>query len=225
MTYRNASSNALAALADPTRRAIFERLAARPSAVGPLAKDLPVSRPAVSQHLRVLRAAGLISTNGDLLAADYPFSFFRYFGDSDGDRDVDFADFFAFARTYGLSTGNTNFNAEFDYNADGRVDATDLTNFQAHYLTVLITASVPVIPGAATNRTTLTLRAANPAGYLFSFATLPGIYYKLQSTPSLDQPFADEPGGFIQAVQTLMTLTNQPSGPSRFYRVVESATP
>jgi hypothetical protein len=173
----------------------------------------------------VLRAAGLISTNGDLLAADYPFSFFRYFGDSDGDRDVDFADFFAFARTYGLSTGNTNFNAEFDYNADGRVDATDLTNFQAHYLTVLITASVPVIPGAATNRTTLTLRAANPAGYLFSFATLPGIYYKLQSTPSLDQPFADEPGGFIQAVQTLMTLTNQPSGPSRFYRVVESATP
>jgi DNA-binding transcriptional ArsR family regulator len=61
MTYRNASSNALAALADPTRRAIFERLAARPSAVGPLAKDLPVSRPAVSQHLRVLRAAGLVT--------------------------------------------------------------------------------------------------------------------------------------------------------------------
>jgi DNA-binding transcriptional ArsR family regulator len=61
MTYQKASSNALAALADPTRRAIFERLAARPSAVGLLAKDLPVSRPAVSQHLRVLRAAGLVT--------------------------------------------------------------------------------------------------------------------------------------------------------------------
>jgi hypothetical protein len=173
----------------------------------------------------VLSAAGLISTNGDLLAADYTFTFFRYFGDSEGDRDVDFADFFAFARTYGLSTGNTNFNAAFDYNADGRVDATDLTNFQAHYLTVLITAAVPVIPGAVTNRTTLTLRAANAAGCLLSFATLPGLYYKLQSTPSLDQPFADEPGGFIQASQTVMTFTNRPSGPSRFYRVVESATP
>src|SRR5215216_7532761 len=49
-----------AALGDPTRRAIFERLAARPSAVGELARDLPVSRPAVSQHLRVLKDAGLV---------------------------------------------------------------------------------------------------------------------------------------------------------------------
>jgi DNA-binding transcriptional ArsR family regulator len=48
------------ALADPTRRAIFERLAARPSAVGELARDLPVSRPAVSQHLKVLKDAGLV---------------------------------------------------------------------------------------------------------------------------------------------------------------------
>jgi DNA-binding transcriptional ArsR family regulator len=56
-----AGSNALAALADPTRRAIFERLAVRPSAVGLLANDLPVSRPAVSQHLRVLREAGLVT--------------------------------------------------------------------------------------------------------------------------------------------------------------------
>jgi DNA-binding transcriptional ArsR family regulator len=48
------------ALADPTRRAIFERLAARPSAVGELARDMPVSRPAVSQHLKVLKDAGLV---------------------------------------------------------------------------------------------------------------------------------------------------------------------
>jgi DNA-binding transcriptional ArsR family regulator len=50
----------LAALADPTRRTIFERLADRPSAVGELAAELPVSRPAVSQHLKVLKDAGLV---------------------------------------------------------------------------------------------------------------------------------------------------------------------
>lgn len=51
---------ALSALADPTRRAIFERLADGPRAVVELAEGLPVSRPAVSQHLRVLREAGLV---------------------------------------------------------------------------------------------------------------------------------------------------------------------
>src|SRR5271165_7016686 len=49
------------ALGDPTRRAIFERVLAQPSAVGVLAQGLPVSRPAVSQHLRVLKEAGLVS--------------------------------------------------------------------------------------------------------------------------------------------------------------------
>ena len=49
-----------AALGDPTRRTIFERLADRPQAVSELADDLPVSRPAVSQHLRVLKDAGLV---------------------------------------------------------------------------------------------------------------------------------------------------------------------
>ena len=53
-------SRAFAALADPTRREIFERLAAEPSAVGELADELPVSRPAVSQHLKVLKEAGLV---------------------------------------------------------------------------------------------------------------------------------------------------------------------
>ncbi len=52
--------NGLAALGDPTRRAIFERLGAGPRAVGDLAEGLPVSRPAVSQHLRVLKEAGLV---------------------------------------------------------------------------------------------------------------------------------------------------------------------
>jgi DNA-binding transcriptional ArsR family regulator len=49
------------ALGDPTRREIFERLAERPQAVGELASGLPVSRPAVSQHLKVLKQAGLVA--------------------------------------------------------------------------------------------------------------------------------------------------------------------
>jgi DNA-binding transcriptional ArsR family regulator len=48
------------ALGDPTRRAIFERLADGPLPVGELARELPVSRPAVSQHLRVLKDARLV---------------------------------------------------------------------------------------------------------------------------------------------------------------------
>ena len=57
MTY----ANALTALADPTRRRIFERLRSGPQAVGALARKMPVSRPAVSQHLKVLKEAGLVA--------------------------------------------------------------------------------------------------------------------------------------------------------------------
>jgi DNA-binding transcriptional ArsR family regulator len=56
-----AYEEAMNALGDPTRRAIFEHLADGPKPVGELAKTLPVSRPAVSQHLRVLKTAGLVS--------------------------------------------------------------------------------------------------------------------------------------------------------------------
>jgi len=56
---------ALTALGDPTRRVIFERVVDRPQAVGELAKDLPVSRPAVSQHLKVLKDAGLVVDTAD----------------------------------------------------------------------------------------------------------------------------------------------------------------
>jgi DNA-binding transcriptional ArsR family regulator len=52
--------DAWTALGDPTRKAIFELLADRPRSVGELAGELPVSRPAVSQHLRVLKDAGLV---------------------------------------------------------------------------------------------------------------------------------------------------------------------
>jgi DNA-binding transcriptional ArsR family regulator len=53
-------SPGFAALGDATRREIFERVADRPTAVGELARGLPVSRPAVSQHLKVLKDAGLV---------------------------------------------------------------------------------------------------------------------------------------------------------------------
>jgi DNA-binding transcriptional ArsR family regulator len=51
---------ALKALGDPTRLEIFERVSRQPMAVGEIARDLPISRPAVSQHLAVLKAAGLV---------------------------------------------------------------------------------------------------------------------------------------------------------------------
>jgi DNA-binding transcriptional ArsR family regulator len=62
MTYR---SHAFAALADPTRRQVFERLASGPAAVGEIAGELPVSRPAVSQHLKVLKEAGLVTDRAE----------------------------------------------------------------------------------------------------------------------------------------------------------------
>jgi DNA-binding transcriptional ArsR family regulator len=58
-------TDGFAALADPTRRQVFERLAKKPLSVGDLAAGLPVSRPAVSQHLKVLKAAGLVTDQPD----------------------------------------------------------------------------------------------------------------------------------------------------------------
>jgi DNA-binding transcriptional ArsR family regulator len=55
----------LGLLGDATRRAIFELLARRPCSVGELAEQLPVSRPAVSQHLRVLRDGGLVVSRAE----------------------------------------------------------------------------------------------------------------------------------------------------------------
>jgi DNA-binding transcriptional ArsR family regulator len=65
MNKKSAAAAALAALADPTRRQLIERLKAGPKAVGDLARGVPVSRPAVSQHLAVLKAAGLVRDVAD----------------------------------------------------------------------------------------------------------------------------------------------------------------
>ena len=58
-----AYDKALAALSDPTRRAVFEAVAKQPQSVGALAQGMPVSRPAVSQHLKVLSDAGLVEVS------------------------------------------------------------------------------------------------------------------------------------------------------------------
>jgi DNA-binding transcriptional ArsR family regulator len=57
--------DALAALADPTRRRVFERLRSGPQPVGVIAAGMPVSRPAVSQHLKVLKEAGLVGDRAE----------------------------------------------------------------------------------------------------------------------------------------------------------------
>jgi DNA-binding transcriptional ArsR family regulator len=60
-----AYQDAFAALADPSRRRVFEQLRAGPMAVGALAAHQPVSRPAVSQHLKVLKQAGLVTDHAE----------------------------------------------------------------------------------------------------------------------------------------------------------------
>jgi DNA-binding transcriptional ArsR family regulator len=59
------AERALIALADPTRRAVFERLERGPQPVSAIARGMPVSRPAVSQHLKVLKEAGLVSDHAE----------------------------------------------------------------------------------------------------------------------------------------------------------------
>ena len=59
------SERAFAALTDPTRRAVFERLRSGPKPVGEIASGMPVSRPAVSQHLKVLKDAGLVADRSE----------------------------------------------------------------------------------------------------------------------------------------------------------------
>ena len=60
-----AYQSALVALADPTRRSVFEQLLDGPQPVGRIARGMPVSRPAVSQHLKVLKEAGLVTDRAE----------------------------------------------------------------------------------------------------------------------------------------------------------------
>jgi DNA-binding transcriptional ArsR family regulator len=80
-----AYGEAIAALADPTRRAVFERLRGGPRPVVEIARGLPVSRPAVSQHLRVLKDAGLVRERREGT---------RHFYSVNGDGLVDLREYF-----------------------------------------------------------------------------------------------------------------------------------
>lgn len=64
-TYRRDPWLALVALAEPWRRSLYRRIVASPATVGELARGLPISRPAVSQHLRALREAGLLDVRAE----------------------------------------------------------------------------------------------------------------------------------------------------------------
>ncbi len=92
-----------------------------------------------------LTAAGITDAAGNQLQVTLPggsngvfsSSFFRYFGDIDGDRDVDFYDTYWFRRAHSSSVGGANYAAAFDVNSDGTVGSADLSAFRGHYMTRL----------------------------------------------------------------------------------------
>jgi hypothetical protein len=71
----------------------------------------------------------------------------------------------------------------------------------------------------------LTLKPLNPAQCELRHDTVRGLYYKIQSSPDVFEPFTNEPGPFTQATNTFVTRTDTPVGPKNFYRVVRSLTP
>lgn len=87
----------------------------------------------------ITNAAGLRldGNNDDQPGGAYSFGTFRYFGDWNGDRDIDFWDNYWFQRSFGKVATDTNYDAQFDVNADGVVDATDRAQFSTNYFTIL----------------------------------------------------------------------------------------
>ncbi len=94
-----------------------------------------------------LLADGVIDPAGNPMATDYTFDFFSFFGDVDGDRDVDFADLFRFRSTYMKASADDGFDSRFDTDADGDVDFVDLFKFRKNYCKALgapATTSSPI---------------------------------------------------------------------------------
>lgn len=85
--------------------------------------------------LRVV--ASQISTGGVLMTADATTSFYRLFGDVNGDRRIDIADYGQFGSAYNSAVGNPNYRPYFDFNGDGRIDIADYGQFGLRYLTNL----------------------------------------------------------------------------------------
>ena len=80
--------------------------------------------------------------------------------------------------------------------------------------------------GSVTNTPiNLAIRSLGTNGCELSFNTLRGFFYKVQSTPSLDQPFVDDPAGFIQALDSPLVGTDSMAGPQRYYRVISTLAP
>ena len=93
-------------------------------------------------HREFAEVAIIDETQTDGIAGDnYTFGdnqgLFRYFGDSNGDRRVDIADFGLFSTSYGLHIGQSGFLAYFDYNNDGTIDIVDFGQFAIRMFTVL----------------------------------------------------------------------------------------
>ena len=112
---------------------------------------------AVIDVTEITDAAG----NRVVLNAGASVSFHRYFGDADGDRDVDFLDTFRYRQTLNRTSAEAGFDGRFDADGNGAVDALDASLFQSHYLTRLDAPTVPFVPparptpavtGAATTR-------------------------------------------------------------------------
>jgi hypothetical protein len=72
---------------------------------------------------------------------------------------------------------------------------------------------------------TLAVQALPAGSSVLHYNTLRGLYYCLQSTSDLTQPFTNEPPGFAQAVNSTVALTNGTAGPQKFYRITCSLTP
>ncbi len=98
---------------------------------------LPGGRLPDGNYSATILADAVIDSTGNPMAADYTFEFHSFFGDSDGDRDVDFADLFRFRKTYQKTSADVGFDSRFDTDADGDVDAADLFAFRQNYLKAL----------------------------------------------------------------------------------------
>ena len=84
-------------------------------------------------YLAEILAEGVVDADGAAMAEDYSFEFHSFFGDSDGDRDVDIADLFRFRKTYRRTVFDDGFDGRFDSDSDGDVDLADLFAFRQNY--------------------------------------------------------------------------------------------
>jgi len=97
-------------------------------------------------YLLTVNEAGVTDVAGNTLTPGLQAEFFRYFGDTDGDRDVDFLDWYRFQSTNGKRAGEAGFLAALDFNGDGAVNTADLEAYRPHHLTSLPAAVSTVLP-------------------------------------------------------------------------------